>query len=246
MVRDPRACRARDPPLATARSPPAFALARRARSRYAARVTARRELRPLGAPPAPAIAEGARLPRGFYARPAIDVARALLGQHLVHEAGGVRRAGRIVETEAYVGPHDLACHASKGRTSRTEPMFGEPGHAYVYLIYGMYDCFNVVTDVEGHAAAVLVRALEPLDGCLGKTDGPGKLTRALGVTRAHDRGDLISGPVFVEAGGAIDPREIAKGPRVGVDYAGAWARRLLRFWIRGNAWVSAPQTTRGR
>jgi DNA-3-methyladenine glycosylase len=221
-----------------------LALARPLPPRYSHRVTARPELHT--ALPALPAEPGRRLPRAFYARPAIDVALALLGQRLVHEHAGVRRAGRIVEAEAYVGPHDLACHASKGRTARTEPMFGEAGHAYVYLIYGMYDCFNVVTDVEGHAAAVLVRALEPLEGCLGKTDGPGKLTRALGITRAHDRGDLVTGPVFVEAAGSVDPRQIAKGPRIGVDYAGAWARRLLRFWIRGNPWVSAPKTTRGR
>ena len=189
---------------------------------------------------------GTRLGREFYARPAVDVARALLGQTLVHDDAGVRRAGRIVETEAYVSAADRACHAAKGRTARTEVMFGEAGHAYVYLIYGMHECFNVVTDVEGHPAAVLVRALEPLEGCLGKTDGPGKLTRALGITRASNRADLVDGALRVEAGAPIDPREIARGPRVGVGYAGGWARRLLRFWLRGRAWVSAPATTRGR
>ncbi len=194
-------------------------------------------------PPAP---RGARLGRDFYARPAVDVARALLGQVLVHEDVGVRRAGRIVETEAYVSADDRACHAAKGRTARTEVMFGEAGRAYVYLIYGMHECFNVVTDVEGHPSAVLIRALEPVEGCLGKTDGPGKLTRALGVTRALNRADLVLGPLWIEAGEPVDPREIARGPRIGVDYAGAWARRLLRFWLRGNRWVSAPATTRGR
>lgn len=201
-------------------------------------------LHPLGG--APSAPLGARLGRAFYARPAVDVARALLGQTLVHDDAGIRRAGRIVETEAYVSAADRACHAAKGRTARTEVMFGEPGHAYVYLIYGMYECFNVVTDVVGHPSAVLIRALEPVDACLGKTDGPGKLTRALAITRAQNRGDLVDGPLWIEAGEPIDPREIARGPRVGVDYAGAWARRLLRFWLRGNAWVSAPGSTRGR
>jgi DNA-3-methyladenine glycosylase len=207
-------------------------------------VSSRARLHPLvGAPSAPA---GTRLDRAFYARPAIDVARALLGQTLVHDDAGVRRAGRIVETEAYVSAHDRACHAAKGRTARTEVMFGEAGHAYVYLIYGMHECFNVVTDVEGHPSAVLIRALEPVEACLGKTDGPGKLTRALAVTRRENRGDLVDGPLWIEAGDPVDPREIARGPRIGVDYAGAWARRLLRFWLRGNAWISAPGTTRGR
>lgn len=186
------------------------------------------------------------LPRSFYDRPAIEVARALLGCVLVHLDGEVRRAGRIVETEAYVGPHDLACHASKGRTGRTEVMFGEPGHAYVYLIYGMYDCFNAVVEREGYPAAVLVRALAPIEGCIGATDGPGKLCRALHVTRAHNRADLTVPPLFLAHGAAPPERAIAKGPRVGVDYAGHWARRHLRFWIRDDPHVSkAGRRARG-
>jgi DNA-3-methyladenine glycosylase len=172
------------------------------------------------------------LSRSFYARPAEEVARDLLGRVLVHQDGPVRRAGRIVETEAYIGPHDRACHAYRGRTARTEPMFGHPGYAYVYLIYGMYDCFNVVTDREGHAAAVLVRALAPLQGCEGKTDGPCKLCRALDITRVLNRADLTGPELFVEPGSPVAPRCIGRGPRVGVDYAGVWARRLLRFWVK--------------
>lgn len=187
------------------------------------------------------------LAREFYARKTVSVARALLGRVLVHVdssapegAQPVRRAGRIVETEAYVGPHDLACHASKGRTARTEVMFGPPGHAYVYLIYGMYDCFNVVTEREGHASAVLVRALAPIEGCLGETDGPGKLCRALRLTRAQNRVDLTDpdGPLYLEEGAPISPRKIACGPRIGVDYAGEWAHQPLRFWIDGEPHVS--------
>src|SRR5215218_2863280 len=124
------------------------------------------------------------LPRAFYNRPALVVAKDLLGKVLVHSENGIRRAGIIVETEAYVGEHDLAAHSSKGRTARTEVMFGPPGHAYVYLIYGMYDCFNVVTERDGYAAAVLVRGVAPVTGCDGKTDGPGKLCRAMHITRA--------------------------------------------------------------
>ncbi len=186
------------------------------------------------------------LPRTFFARPAVDVARALLGCVLVHEDRGVRRAGTIVETEAYVGPHDLACHASKGRTARTDPMFGPAGHAYVYLIYGMYDCFNVVTDAEGYPSAVLVRALSPLEGCLGDTDGPGKLCRALTITRVHNRADLtIRGSVWIEPG--PPPLRTKRGPRVGVDYAGHWKNRHLRFWIKDDPWVSgSPAGVRRR
>ncbi len=112
----------------------------------------------------------------------------LLGKCLVSVAGGRRRWGRIVETEAYLGPHDLACHASRGRTARTEVMFGPPGHAYVYFIYGMHYCVNVVTERAGHAAAVLIRALEPGPGVLGQTDGPGRLCKALGIDRTHKTG----------------------------------------------------------
>ncbi|MFZ5470359.1 MAG: DNA-3-methyladenine glycosylase [Myxococcota bacterium] len=181
-----------------------------------------------------------RLPPHFYARPALTVARELLGKTLVHIDGGERRSGRIVEVEAYVGAHDLACHASKGRTQRTEVLFGPPGRAYVYLIYGMYYCFNVVTEPEGVAAAVLVRGLEPLEGiAVGvRTDGPGKLCRALGIERVHNRADLGGDVVFLEDAPPVAEREVAKGPRIGVDYAGAWAKKPYRLWVRNNPFVS--------
>lgn len=190
---------------------------------------------------------GLVLPRQFYDRPALEVARELLGKVLVLDEGAyvppgaspVRR-GRIVEVEAYVGEHDLACHASKGRTARTDVLFGPPGHAYVYLIYGMYDCFNVVTEPEGVAAAVLVRGLEPLEGFAphARTDGPGKLCRAMGITRRHNRLDLTSPPMWIEEAEPVSSRQVAKGPRVGVDYAGEWAARPYRLWIRDNPHVS--------
>jgi DNA-3-methyladenine glycosylase len=181
-----------------------------------------------------------RLPLAFFARPALAVARDLLGQVLVKEGPLGWRAGRIVETEAYVGAHDLACHASKGRTTRTEVLFGPPGRAYVFLIYGMYDCFNVVTEPEGVAAAVLIRGLEPLHGVPHgqKTDGPGKLCRALGITRQDNRADLRSGHVFLIPREAIPSSRIRKGPRVGVEYSGVWARKPYRFWVRDNPFVS--------
>lgn len=178
------------------------------------------------------------LPRDFYARKTVAVAKDLLGRVLVHDDGGVRRAGRIVETEAYVGPHDLACHASKGRTARTDVMFGPAGHAYVYLIYGMYDCFNVVTEREGFAAAVLVRGVAPIEGCLGKTDGPGKTCRAMRITRAQNRLDLTGSALVIEEGEPVSSRRIERGPRIGVDYAGDWAHEPLRFWIRDDPHVS--------
>ncbi len=183
---------------------------------------------------------GVRLPREFYDRSTLIVARELLGKVLVLDEGGYRRAGRIVETEAYVGEHDLACHAAKGRTTRTEVLFGPPGVAYVYLIYGMYNCFNAVTRGEGLASAVLVRALEPLEGFPphARTDGPGKLCRAMGITREHNRLDLLEDRLHIEHAPHVRARDIVRGPRIGVDYAGPWAEKPYRFWIRENAHVS--------
>src|SRR5688500_18059222 len=135
-----------------------------------------------------------KLPRSFYARDAQSVANDLIGSVLIR---GNRRA-RIVETEAYIGEHDLACHASKGRTNRTEVMFGEAGHAYVYCIYGMYDMLNIVTGRIGTAQAVLIRAAEPLDDWDADLSGPGKLCRALGITVKKDNGlDLIGDSMYL-------------------------------------------------
>ena len=181
-----------------------------------------------------------KLPRSFYDRDTTPVARDLLGKYLVHVQGGVERIGRVVETEAYLGPHDLAAHSSRGRTARTEVMFGAPGHAYVYLIYGKHWCFNIVTERKGHASAVLVRAIEPVQGIEGRTQGPGLLCHAMQINKLNNGQDLLGDSLFL-----ADPPEpsrivIVRRPRVGVDYAGHWARRLLRFYIKGNLWVSRP------
>jgi len=172
------------------------------------------------------------LPLSFYASDAGTVAKAILGATLIFESKHLR----IVETEAYVGTHDLACHAAKGRTARTEVIFGPPGRAYIYLIYGMYDLLNVVTGAEGDAQAVLIRAAEPLSNVTGKTDGPGKLTRALGLSRAYNRHDLTQAPLTLEAG--TPPTGIVTTTRIGVDYAGVWKDAPLRFYDPNSTWVS--------
>lgn len=183
---------------------------------------------------------GPVLSRSFYERPALRVARALLGHVLVHQGPHGTRAGRIVETEAYLGPHDLACHAAKGRTRRTEVMFGPAGHAYVYFVYGMHFCFNVVTGREGVAAAVLVRGVEPLSGIPPgvRTDGPARLTRALDIGPAENGVDLTASRLTIHEGPPPAPRSVRRGPRVGVEYAGRWAPRPYRFWVEGSPGVS--------
>jgi DNA-3-methyladenine glycosylase len=174
-----------------------------------------------------------KLPRSFYNRDTIVVARELLGKHLVHRSHGVERIGRIVEVEAYLGMHDLASHSSKGLTKRNEVMFGPPGHAYVYFIYGMYFCMNVVTEEVGHASAVLLRAIEPVQNVEGRTCGPGLLCRAMRIDRQLNGHDLLSNDLFIASPRREPARlRIAKGPRIGVDYAGHWATRLLRFYIK--------------
>jgi len=180
------------------------------------------------------------LPRAFYDRDTVVVAHELLGKCLVRRARGVTRIGRIVEVEAYLGPHDRAAHSARGLTPRTRVMFGPPGHAYVYLIYGIYCCMNVVTQAEGTASAVLLRALEPVRNLDARTQGPGLLCRAMDIDRQLNGHDLLSTDFYVA--GSADERAIGivKRPRIGVDYAGRWARRLLRFYVRGNPFVSRP------
>jgi DNA-3-methyladenine glycosylase len=179
-----------------------------------------------------------RLGRDFYDRDTVLVARELLGMWLVRIADGVERIGRIVEVEAYLGPHDLAAHSARGRTPRTEPMFGPPGHAYVYLIYGMHYCMNVVTEKEGHASAVLLRALEPVRNVTDKTSGPGLLCRAMRIDRRLNGHDLLSDDFFIAAPPQKPDFEIVARPRIGVAYSGPWAKKPLRFYVKGNAYVS--------
>jgi DNA-3-methyladenine glycosylase len=181
-----------------------------------------------------------KLPRSFYDRETILVARELLGKFLAHQTGGLWQVGRIVEVEAYLGEHDLAAHSSKGRTERTKIMFGPPGHAYVYFIYGMHYCMNVVTEREGHASAVLLRAVEPVENLEGRTRGPGLVCRAMKIDRRLNGHDLLSDDFFIAAPETSEKIVIVKRPRVGVDYARHWTRRLLRFYIKGNPWVSRP------
>jgi DNA-3-methyladenine glycosylase len=200
-----------------------------------------------------------KLPRSFYDRPTLEVARDLLGKVLVHERRGVRTSGAIVEVEAYIGESDPACHAAPGPTRRNAPMYGEPGHAYVYLNYGIHWMMNIVTEPEGSPAAVLIRALDPLEGIdlmhkrrrramkgrralsagsvpakHGLCRGPGNLTMAMGITLAENRLDLVAGRLYID-----DPNTsigtIAWGPRIGINVARA---HPWRAWIAGHPAVS--------
>jgi DNA-3-methyladenine glycosylase len=181
-----------------------------------------------------------KLGRRFYDREASVVATELLGKYLVHVSRGVERIGRIVEVEAYLGPHDLAAHSARGLTERTKVMFGPPGHAYVYMIYGMHFCMNVVTEKEGKASAVLLRALEPVKNIDDRTQGPGLLCKAMRIDRRLNGHDLLSDSFHITAAPQPASFTVVRRPRIGVDYAGHWAKRLLRFYIRGNAFVSKP------
>ena len=174
-----------------------------------------------------------RLGREFFSRSGVELARGLLGTVMTRRVDGVVQRARLVETEAYLGPKDLASHSSKGRTERTEAMFGPSGHAYVYFIYGMHFMFNIVGGVEGEAHAVLVRAAEPLDGWDADLTGPGKLARGFGITRADYGMDLTGKDIYFVAEPEYAPR-IFKTKRVGVDYAKRWKDRLLRFIDVGN------------
>lgn len=194
-----------------------------------------------------------KLPQSFFNRKTSQVAQDLLGKILVHKNKNQLFSGIIVETEAYVGPRDLANHASKGKTPRNEVMFGKAGYWYIYLIYGFYNCLNIVTEKKDYPAAVLIRAIEPLEGIEkmeinrktnkreNLTSGPGKLCQALEIDRkinslsatAKDAGLFIADSKI-----HIPKNKIKKAKRVGVDYAGKWKDKLLRFYIKDNPFVS--------
>jgi DNA-3-methyladenine glycosylase len=194
-----------------------------------------------------------KLTRDFYTRPnVLKVARDLLGKLLVVPTiNGKRISGMIVETEAYRGPEDRASHAYGGRrTKRTETMYQVGGLAYVYFVYGMYNQFNVVSNVLDIPHAILVRALEPVEGIdimrqrrhtqpdHNLTNGPGKLCIALGIDRQLDRADLLGRTVWLEEYERVTTGKIASGPRIGIDYAEEWVDKPWRFWIKGNSFVS--------
>lgn len=192
-----------------------------------------------------------RLRRDFYRRSTLKVARELLGKRLVRVMDGQRLSGLIVEVEAYIGEDDAACHAARGCTPRNEAMYGPPGHAYVYFIYGMHHCLNVVTEEEGFPAAVLIRALEPLEGLEimrrhrpGKPDrelanGPAKLCQALAIERGFNGMDLCTGEaLFIEEGRMVAQEEIGASPRIGIK-TNELARSVpWRFYLKGNDFVS--------
>ncbi len=184
---------------------------------------------------------GTILPASFYARPTLQVARNLLGHYLVRETKTGLLAGRIFEVEAYVGPRDRASHASKGRTKRTDVMFGPPGLAYVYLIYGMYHCLIVVTERADYPAAVLIRAVEHAPGL---ADGPGRVCRAFDINLALNRHDLTSGRhLWIEDRGEQALRSrIGAFPRIGVNYAGHWAAKPWRFRLRTSPARTKPRS----
>jgi DNA-3-methyladenine glycosylase len=192
----------------------------------------------------------AKLSRSFYSRSALDVASDLLGKVLVRRLDHHVLAGKIVETEAYAGPHDLACHASKGYTPRTSVMFGPPGYTYVYMIYGFYFCLNVVTEPRGYPAAVLIRAVEPLESLdlmrelrnnpVSETNiasGPGKLCMAMSIDKQLNGANLLGATIWIEDR-KLDPGPIRTSPRIGIDYAGDYKNKPWRFFVDGSPHVS--------
>ncbi|HUU36521.1 MAG TPA: DNA-3-methyladenine glycosylase [Vicinamibacterales bacterium] len=210
------------------------------------------------------------LPPSFFARPTLTVARELVGALLVHDAPEGCTAGRIVEVEAYIGESDPACHAAAGVTARTAPLYGPPGRAYVYLNYGMHLLLNAVTEAEGQPAAVLLRALVPVEGeavmrarrfgvtgtaheTAGICRGPGNLARAMGITMAANRASLSEGPLTIQRDGA-PALEVVWTPRVGVSAGAAWAWRCVvrdepavsgrRQWVKAGQSAPAPPAPR--
>ena len=186
-----------------------------------------------------ALRYGPRLPRAFYARPTLAVARDLLGKVLLYDGTEGRRAARLVEVEAYHGTRDPASHAFRGPTPRTEVMFGRPGHAYVYLSHWVWYCMNVVAHESEIAGAVLLRGAEPLEGFAedARLSGPGLLGRAFTLTTRHSGIDLTRSALQLRDAPAVAPRLIARGPRIGIADS-ATSAKPWRFWVRGSNGVS--------
>lgn len=194
------------------------------------------------------------LQREFYQRDTLSISKDLLGKILVNESSQATTAGRIVETEAYLGPEDKAAHSSGGhRTARNEVMFGQKGHAYVYFIYGMYYCFNITAGNKlGKPEAVLIRALEPVAGedimakrrgakqkkTVNLTNGPSKLCMAMNITKSQNKTDLTAPPLYIKNAAPVPQENIVETTRIGVDYAGEWKNKPWRFYIKGNKFVS--------
>jgi DNA-3-methyladenine glycosylase len=203
-----------------------------------------------------------KLPRSFYERDTLTVAKELLGKYLIHTSPKGRTVGKIVEVEAYIGPKDKAAHSYNGRrTKRTEAMFGPGGHAYIYQVYGLYFCFNVVTQKKGMPEAVLIRALEPVEGLelmalrrglfeldnktiMKLTNGPSKLCQAMGIDRSLYGEDLCKNKLFIAEGDSKQKFDIVATPRVNIDYAGEAKNYLWRFFIKDNKFVSKPTKKR--
>jgi DNA-3-methyladenine glycosylase len=194
------------------------------------------------------------LTRDFYERDTLTVAKELLGKVIVHETSEGLTMGKIVETEAYIGPEDKASHAYRNlRTSRTEVQFGPKGHAYIYLVYGMYYCLNATSGrLAGKPEAILVRALEPLGGIeimlrrrdvsngnvANLTNGPGRLSMAMGLTKKQNAADLCVSPLHIDVGEVVIEEDVAQSTRVNVDYSDEWRDRPWRFYTRNNKFVS--------
>ncbi len=185
-----------------------------------------------------------RIRRNFYRRDTLEVARDMLGRLVCRPAGdGKVLRGRIVEVEAYDGPDDRASHAARGRTPRNETMFESGGVAYVYLIYGVHHCLNVVTGAKGYPAAILLRATEP-PRADRPASGPGRLTRAFEIDRQQDRASFAGRELWIEEGAPFPDRAVRRTRRIGVDYAGAWADRPYRFVVGGHPSASGPKRLR--
>ncbi len=182
--------------------------------------------------------QGTMLPSAFYKRNTIIVARELLGKYLVVNDPSHKQVGMIVETEAYRGTKDKACHGSWRKRASCLNLWGKPGHLYVYLTYGLHFLLNIVTEKDNFPSAVLIRSLEPIENISLPTNGPGKLTKSLGIDKSFDGQSLISKKVFITIGRSVSKSQIIPRTRIGVSYAKEWQDKPWRFYLQGNKFVS--------